>query len=245
MADATFKDLCRDAGDPLELATFWAQATGRHVVRVGGGGWRVVTDVDPDRTDPARSEWVDPVPEPKTAKTRVHLDLRLPEADPAPLVHAGARVLSEPGDGISWWVLADPEGNEFCAMPPAPPEWDLEPVAVPTPFELVVDSADPERIARWWAARTHGRASGSSTHPWWWVEGAAGFPYRYWVFTPVPEPKTVKNRVHWDVTLDRDDPSALLAAGAALLREPDDEITWWVLADPEGNEFCAFRPGDA
>jgi hypothetical protein len=57
-------------------------------------------------------------------------------------------------------------------------------------------------------------------------------------FVPVPEPKTVKNRIHWDVTVPSVEP--LVAAGAALLREPDDDIRWHVLADPEGNEFCAF-----
>ena len=32
------------------------------------------------------------------------------------------------------------------------------------------------------------------------------------------------------------------ARGATVLRGPDDEIRWWVTADPEGNEFCAFAP---
>jgi hypothetical protein len=32
------------------------------------------------------------------------------------------------------------------------------------------------------------------------------------------------------------------AAVLGLLREPDEEVRWWVLADPEGNEFCAFAP---
>ena len=70
-----------------------------------------------------------------------------------------------------------------------------------------------------------------------WVEGAAGFPWRFWVFAGVPEPKTVKNRIHWDVWGDT---PTLLAAGATLLRARDDEIGWDVLADPEGNEFCVF-----
>jgi hypothetical protein len=59
----------------------------------------------------------------------------------------------------------------------------------------------------------------------------------------VPEPKTVKNRLHWDVDLTAPGPEAFLAAGATMLREPGDGVTWWVLADPEGNEFCAFPPG--
>jgi hypothetical protein len=57
-------------------------------------------------------------------------------------------------------------------------------------------------------------------------------------FVPVPESKTAKNRVHWDVTAS--EPAALVAAGATLLREPGGDIGWWVLADPDGNEFCAF-----
>ena len=54
----------------------------------------------------------------------------------------------------------------------------------------------------------------------------------------MPEPKTAKNRIHLDVTTD--DVDALVAAGATVLRAQDDEIGWTVLADPHGNEFCAF-----
>ncbi len=62
----------------------------------------------------------------------------------------------------------------------------------------------------------------------------------------MPEPKTAKNRIHWDVTVESVDD--LVGAGATVLRERDDEISWTVCADPEGNEFCAFTqhaPGDA
>jgi len=60
-------------------------------------------------------------------------------------------------------------------------------------------------------------------------------------FVPVHEPKTAKNRVHWDVTVpDVESVAALVTAGATLLREPGGDIGWHVLADPEGNEFCAF-----
>ena len=57
------------------------------------------------------------------------------------------------------------------------------------------------------------------------------------VFQRVPEPKTVKNRMHWDVWGET---QSLLSAGAKLLRSRDIEIGWDVLADPEGNEFCVF-----
>ena len=66
-------------------------------------------------------------------------------------------------------------------------------------------------------------------------------------FMPVTDPKTVKNRVHLDLTssaADRDQEIArLLALGA---RQVDIGQTgaesWIVLADPEGNEFCVVRP---
>ena len=74
-----------------------------------------------------------------------------------------------------------------------------------------------------------------------WIEAVPNMPFECIVFAPVPEPKTVKNRIHIDVTTP--DVDALVAAGARVLRPQDDEIGWTVMADPEGNEFCAFvRP---
>jgi predicted enzyme related to lactoylglutathione lyase len=66
-------------------------------------------------------------------------------------------------------------------------------------------------------------------------------------FMPVTEEKTVKNRVHLDLTTGADDRDEeierLLALGA---RRVDIGQTgaesWTVLADPEGNEFCVVRP---
>ena len=235
--DCAFKDLCLDAVDSGVLARFWGGLLHRTVVNTNDGGFAV-------KPASAAGEhmWVDPVPEPRTVKTRVHLDLRLPADDVAPVVEAGATLVSEPTADQRWWVLADPDGNQFCAMPPAPPEWGAPEVDVPTPFELVVDAADAGAIATWWAARTGGTAQTREGAPYWWIEGAAGFPFGYWVFNEVPEPKTAKNRMHWDVVLPEGvaSPQALLDSGAALLRAPDDEISWWVLADPEGNEFCVF-----
>lgn len=67
------------------------------------------------------------------------------------------------------------------------------------------------------------------------------------VFVPVPEGKPVKNRLHIDlaphVEDDRDAQiQRLLDAGAqrANVGQDEDEVTWTVLADPEGNEFCVL-----
>jgi hypothetical protein len=64
---------------------------------------------------------------------------------------------------------------------------------------------------------------------------------------PVTDPKTVKNRVHVDLTtnaVDRDEEiDRLLALGARSvdIGQTGSE-SWTVLADPEGNEFCVVRP---
>jgi hypothetical protein len=45
---------------------------------------------------------------------------------------------------------------------------------------------------------------------------------------------------HWDVTLLDASVESLVAAGASIVRLPDDDISQTILADPEHNEFCAF-----
>ncbi len=57
------------------------------------------------------------VPEPKTAKGRMHVDLatRDPAGEIERLVALGAtKVEYREGNGTSWTVMQDPEGNEFC-----------------------------------------------------------------------------------------------------------------------------------
>jgi hypothetical protein len=70
------------------------------------------------------------------------------------------------------------------------------------------------------------------------------------VFVPVPEGKTVKNRLHIDLAPGPDDDQEaevekLIAKGA---RRADvgqrADVSWVVLADPEGNEFCVLSPRD-
>lgn len=112
--------------------------------------------------------------------------------------------------------------------------------------QVVVDAADPVALGRWWA-----EALG------WVVVNDAADEYEIrpapdrlpgLLFVPVPEPKTVKNRLHLDFRPD--DPAAevarLLALGARRAEIGQGEQPWVVLADPEGNEFCVLgerRPG--
>ena len=110
---SVIKTISFDAADALALATFWAAALG--------------SDVDEDSTaDKAFVEaagwggpniWFNRVPEPKTAKNRLHLDLRAPGAmgdEVARLERLGAVVVQR---DQSHAVMQDAVGNEFCVEP--------------------------------------------------------------------------------------------------------------------------------
>ena len=222
MPPVRWKDLCLDAGDPSVAAGFWAPLLGLDARAHHGD------DVTCLRGEPAeRTLWVNRVPEPKTVKNRVHLDLVRDSVDA--LVTAGATVRHTPEPGWDWHVLADPEGNELCVFRSAPRDWSQA---------LVVDANDAVAIATWWADLLGARLVPGPDGALRWLADVPGLPYDRWKFVAVPEPKTVKNRWHWDVVCD--DVPALVAGGATVLRTPDDDIDWHVLADPEGNEFCAF-----
>ena len=78
-----------------------------------------------------------------------------------------------------------------------------------------MDSRDPEAQARWWAD-VFGVQPMNDGQEFWFLEEVPGMPFESIVFTPVPEPKTVKNRIHWDLYGDADD---LVARGATVLAE--------------------------
>jgi predicted enzyme related to lactoylglutathione lyase len=65
------------------------------------------------------------------------------------------------------------------------------------------------------------------------------------MFIQVPEPKSVKNRVHLD--FNSDDPETevarVIALGATRVHDKAEfAMTWTTLTDPEGNEFCIGHP---
>ena len=168
------------------------------------------------------------MPERKTVKNRVHLDVYAAAIDD--LTALGAEVvLPAEESGFSWTVMRDPEGNEFCAfLRDELPDYRIHGV--------VIDSADPERIATWWGDVLGAEVSDNAEHGggWWTLLGATPDPVLTWDFVPVPEPKTVKNRLHWDLRGDVDE---FLERGATHRWE---RPGWTALADPEGNEFCVL-----
>jgi hypothetical protein len=217
-----FKELCLDvSGDGAVMGEFWAAATGLSYVPGTGPGdpGDIVGEVE------GMGIALCPVPEAKSVKHRVHLDLHTDAVDT--LLALGAMRAPGYDAGDPWTVLLDPEGGELCAFV-------RDEVPAYRVYELEVDAADPERIAHWWADVFGVEPLSQGSY--WWLEGVPGMPFESLGFAPVPEPKTVKNRIHWDVYGDVDE---LLDRGATRLWEMP---RWTVLADPEGNEFCVFPP---
>lgn len=109
-------------------------------------------------------------------------------------------------------------------------------------FSVVVDARDPARLARWWAEVLDYQILSEAPDEVAIAPAKGTFPLL--LFVPVPEAKNVKNRLHIDLNPDDRDAEVerLVDMGARHVdvgQTPD--VTWVVLADPEGNEFCVLR----
>ena len=126
-------------------------------------------------------------------------------------------------------------------------------------YSVVVDCHNISAQARWWArvlnwqiiyeaddevviVPRHITQESLGTTPW--DQVGPGL-----VFVSVPDGKTVKNRLHMDLAPQLDDDQAamvesLIAVGATRVNvgQDESEVSWVVLADPEGNEFCVLSP---
>jgi hypothetical protein len=127
-------------------------------------------------------------------------------------------------------------------------------------YSVVVDCRDPRKQARWWAealgwALIHDSEAECVIIPSWvteavvrdtaWERRGPGM-----VFVPVPEGKSVKNRLHIDLaphtSQDREaeiERLQRLGAKRVDVGQPAD-VSWTVLTDPEENEFCVLSSRD-
>ena len=136
--------LVLDCADPARVGAFWRPALGyvEQAPPEGYASWAAYDAAEGLTSDQIGYSIVDPdgdrpsiffqrVPEPKVAKNRLHIDIKLSagaprpsaeerrriEAGVAPLVELGATVLRRNQDPDDWFiVMADPEGNEFCLV---------------------------------------------------------------------------------------------------------------------------------
>ena len=110
---------------------------------------------------------------------------------------------------------------------------------------VTVDAANPGRLADFWSQMLGYKVVYDSAE-----EVAIDKPDESGpevLFIKVPEGKSVKNRLHFDLRpADQDaEVERALALGATHVdigQERDPDVTWKVLADPEGNEFCILTP---
>lgn len=108
--------------------------------------------------------------------------------------------------------------------------------------EVVIDCADPEALATFWASILGGEPRGRDAA--WWHITPPGFSQI--AFQKVPEPKSTKNRLHLDVRVDALGPAILEAERLGARRSggihSDSAGSFQVLLDPEGNEWCLVMP---
>ena len=122
--------------------------------------------------------------------------------------------------------------------------------------EINVDCADPQRLAEFWCAVLGyavldstdelveiGPDRGPDAELLAAVRRAPVAPSLF--FAVVPEGKTVKNRLHLDVSpidsTQAEEVARLEARGATRVDVGQGEVSWVVMASPEGNEFCVLR----
>jgi hypothetical protein len=107
---------------------------------------------------------------------------------------------------------------------------------------VVVAAADPEKPAKFWATLLDWQQTGTEvTAP---PDDGWEFTLR---FTPSADPKTIKNRLHLDLSSVAPDHQAsmvtrALSLGATRVDVGQRNVPWIVLADPAGNEFCVLEP---
>jgi len=121
----TIASITFDCADALTVGTFWSAALERPLdpqassdfAAIGFAGRRDTVGWDLPEVEGATTWMFVKVPEGKTAKNRIHLDVTATDLEPEieRLVGLGAtRVKDSEECGYTWTVMADPEGNEFC-----------------------------------------------------------------------------------------------------------------------------------
>jgi predicted enzyme related to lactoylglutathione lyase len=232
--------LCIDANDPARLARFWAGVLGWEMVADPDGGMVLVPDDDTG----FRIEFF-PTERPKTSPNQMHFDLTSTSLEDqrrtvARSLGLGARhvdVGQRPEDPHV--VLGDPEGNEFCVIEPG------NSFLADCGFIGAVACDGSQEVGYFW--------SEALGWPLVWdqdqetaIRSPHGGPKISWG-GPQVRPKAGKNRLHFDLAppvhgdqhaeVDR-----LISLGGTRIDIGQGEVSWVVMADPGGNEFCVLTP---
>ncbi|KAA1399398.1 VOC family protein [Aeromicrobium ginsengisoli] len=229
-----------DANDAERLAQFWAALLGWDSVPDDDGFQLVPTDGTAYRVSFYPSQ------EQKTGPNQTHFDLTSATPDEqqqtvAKALELGATHLDvgqTPEEGHI--VLADPEGNEFCVIPAG------NNFLADTAFIGAINCDGTQAVGYFW--------SEALGWPLVWdqdeetaIQAPEGGSKMSWGGPPV-NPKTGKNRIHLEIAppvgTDQDaEVERLIALGAKHIDiGQGDDVSWVVMADPDGNEFCVLSP---
>ncbi|HYO33001.1 MAG TPA: VOC family protein [Nocardioidaceae bacterium] len=232
--------LCLDANDPRSLANFWA----------GVLGWEMGDDSDdaiallPSDDTGFRLRFLS-THEPKVGLNQAHFDLTSTSLDNqqqtvARAIGLGARhidVGQSPDD--EHVVLADPEGNEFCVIEP-----DNDFLA-DCGFIGALSCEGSQEVGYFW--------SEALGWPLVWdqdqetaIRSPHGGPKITWGGPPLT-PKTGKYRLHLDIAPlangnQQAEVDRLVSLGATRVDIGQGKVSWEVMADPDGHEFCVLTP---
>ncbi|MEJ3748097.1 VOC family protein [Actinomycetes bacterium KLBMP 9797] len=232
--------LCFDANDPLRLARFWA----------GVLGWEMAGDQHDGSTllpsdDTGFRLGFLPTQARKDRPNQMHFDLTSTSLENqqetvARALGLGARhidVGQRPEEGHV--VLADPEGNEFCVIEPG------NKFLADCGFIGALASDGSQEVGYFW--------SEALGWPLVWdqdqetaIRSPHGGPKITWGGPPVA-PKAEKNRLHFDLAPPADgdqqaEVDRLVSLGATRIDIGQGDVSWVVMADPDGNEFCVLTP---
>lgn len=110
--------------------------------------------------------------------------------------------------------------------------------------QTIINAREPAALGRWWREALGWVVVNDEPDEFEIRPAADRLPGL--LFVTVPEPKTVTNRLHFDFRPDDRDREVerMLALGATRADVGQGEVSWVVLADPEGNEFCILRAAD-
>ena len=229
-----------DANDPRLLARFWA----------GVLGWDEAADSVRDiRLVPTDDTGFGlrflPTQDRKTGKNRMHFDLTSVSLEDQQQTVARALGLGARHIDVGQLpdeehvVLADPEGNEFCVIEPG------NTFLADCGFVGALACDGSQEVGYFWRD--------ALGWPLVWdqdqetaIRSPQGGPKITWGGPPLM-PKTGKNRLHLDLAPlvsgdQRAEVERLVSLGAARIDIGQGEVSWVVMADPDGNEFCVLTP---
>lgn len=229
-----------DAHDPPRLARFWAGVLGWEMADDPHDGIAILPSDDTGfliRFLPAQEQ--------KTGPNQMHFHLTSTSLEDqqhtvARSLGLGARHLDvgqRPEEGHA--VLADPEGNEFCVIEPG------NSFLADCGFFAELTCEGSREAGYFWSAALgwplvwdqNQETSIRSPH---------GGPKISWGGPPLT-PKTGKYRMHFDLAppVDGDqqaEADRLVSLGATRVDIGQGDVTWEVMADPDGHEFCVLTP---